>query len=101
MAELDPVMDAATRFAAYCERNHSAKIFTRRWCDMVAPARTMREPDFVAPRTVPSAEASLEILQLKCAITNGFGAVGGENGNERPSVRYGRMAANDTLGVAM
>lgn len=36
-ADLDEVMAAATRFAAFCERNFSLPVFARRWSDLLRP----------------------------------------------------------------
>ncbi|NIF50735.1 glycosyltransferase [Burkholderia sp. Ax-1724] len=35
--DLDEVMEAATRFAAFCERNFSMPVFARRWGDLLRP----------------------------------------------------------------
>lgn len=37
-ADMDEVLDAASRFAAFCERNFSLPVFTRRWGDLLRPA---------------------------------------------------------------
>jgi hypothetical protein len=36
-AHLNEVLDAATRFAAFCERNFSLPVFARRWGDLLGP----------------------------------------------------------------
>jgi glycosyltransferase involved in cell wall biosynthesis len=36
--DLDEVLTAASRFAAYCERNFSLPVFTRRWNDLLRPS---------------------------------------------------------------
>lgn len=37
VADLNDVMEAATRFAAFCERNFSMPVFARRWGDLLRP----------------------------------------------------------------
>ncbi|NTY36312.1 glycosyltransferase family 4 protein [Burkholderia diffusa] len=36
-ADLERVVEAATRFAAYCEQHFSMSVFDRRWRDLIAP----------------------------------------------------------------
>ena len=36
-ADLNEVMEAATRFAAFCERNFSMPVFAHRWGDLLRP----------------------------------------------------------------
>lgn len=44
-ADLNEVMAAATRFAAYCERNFSLPAFTRRWVDLLRPGLYAQKTD--------------------------------------------------------
>ncbi|MFT4065254.1 glycosyltransferase [Paraburkholderia sp.] len=37
LEDLNEVMEAATRFAAFCERNFSMPVFARRWGDLLRP----------------------------------------------------------------
>jgi hypothetical protein len=66
LAGLDPVMEAAGRFAAYCDRNYSTQVFGRRWRELLAPALSVHEASFVAswePAREPSLESAREPAQ--------------------------------------
>jgi hypothetical protein len=34
---LDRIVEAAARFASYCERHHSVPVFSRHWCELLRP----------------------------------------------------------------
>jgi hypothetical protein len=56
--DLDNVMNAATRFAAFCERNFSTPVFARRWGDLLRPVYVPEtEPKAVVPESAMSAIA--------------------------------------------
>jgi hypothetical protein len=47
---LDPVVEAAIRFAAYCDRNYSTQVFSHRWAELSVPSLTAVQAGAVTSR---------------------------------------------------
>lgn len=50
LAGLDAVVEAGARFAAYCNRNYSTRVFTRRWRELLSPLPGLRESEHATVR---------------------------------------------------
>jgi glycosyltransferase involved in cell wall biosynthesis len=47
---LQVVVEAACRFAAYCDRNYSTRVFSRRWCELLSPALNVAQTESTVGR---------------------------------------------------
>lgn len=59
-ADLNEVMDAAKRFAGFCERNFSLPVFARRWGDLLRPGVYAPKPEM----TVVAGEGNMSAIAI-------------------------------------
>jgi hypothetical protein len=50
VSSMDLVLEAAVRFAAYCDRNYRTQVFRRRWRELLAPAPRLARPEAALAR---------------------------------------------------
>ncbi|WP_201641720.1 glycosyltransferase [Paraburkholderia metrosideri] len=79
-ADLDEVLEAASRFAAFCERNFSLPVFSRRWGDLLRPVVYVpkTETSVIAGEGKMSAMA-IEVVQrspVKSSVEDGLATRG-------------------------
>ena len=61
--DLNDVMEAATRFAAFCERNFSMPVFVRRWGDLLRPVYVSKTETNILIGEAEISPLAIEVVQ--------------------------------------